>query len=80
MHGVLYVCQFELSIISKVCHRGESWLILIGKYSRTFLVNNMIVTLDFVHMKVKKHGDIHILAWVNFGMIILLVNYDHCVN
>jgi hypothetical protein len=29
--------------ISKVCHRGESRLILIGKYPRTFLVNNIRV-------------------------------------
>ncbi len=29
--------------ISKVCHRGESRLILIVKYSRTFLVNSIRV-------------------------------------
>jgi hypothetical protein len=29
--------------ISKVCHRGESRLILIGKYPRTFLVNSIRV-------------------------------------
>jgi hypothetical protein len=29
--------------ISKVCHRGKSRLILIGKYSRTFLVNSIRV-------------------------------------
>jgi hypothetical protein len=29
--------------IFKVCHRGESWLFLIGKYPRTFLVNNIRV-------------------------------------
>jgi hypothetical protein len=29
--------------ISKVCHRGELRLILIGKYSRTFLVNSIRV-------------------------------------
>jgi hypothetical protein len=29
--------------VSKVCHRGESRLILIGKYPRTFLVNSITV-------------------------------------